>query len=457
MPFGIGDVRAAARGEWLAERIAATGSVVLRKLGGTRAGEMAVHRFLSSPYVSVASIVETLASRTGEQCAGRRVVAIQDTTEINFRGAAARRRGFGPAGNGADPGFFIHPVIAVDAVDEAALGIVGARIWTRAESPVKARRGRPIEDKESMRWLDGCTATARVLEQASAVTMIADRESDIYELFDRRPARLDLIVRVAQDRSLAGAGEADPLGTGDPGRLFAALLEAPALAHRTVRITPRGPGDKGREARVTVHAGPVRLARPAHLPRAAAAAVDLTLVEVREVDPPSPKAALCWRLITSHTVTTADEAAAIVDLYRLRWRIEQVFRALKSDGLGLDDTQMTTPERLFNLTAVALAAAVRTMQLVDARHGSARPASDVVDPALTPALLRISRRLEGRTDRQKNPHQPQSLAFVAWIAARLGGWNCYYKPPGPKTMRDGWNQLAPLLAGYLIASAEPIP
>jgi hypothetical protein len=104
-----------------------------------------------------------------------------------------------------------------------------------------------------------------------------------------------------------------------------------------------------------------------------------------------------------------------------------------------------------------LAAAARTIQLVDARDGSPRPASDVVDDACAPALQRISAKLEGKTARQKNPHPPGSLAFVAWIAARLGGWNCYYKPPGPKTMREGWSQLAARLDGYALATQGTNP
>ena len=66
----------------------------------------------------------------------------------------------------------------------------------------------------------------------------------------------------------------------------------------------------------------------------------------------------------------------------------------------------------------------------------------------------ISASLEGATDRQKNPHKQGSLAWLAWIAARLGGWNCYYKPPGPKTMRAGWAQFATMAAGFLIAIAQ---
>ena len=156
--------------------------------------------------------------------------------------------------------------------------------------------------------------------------------------------------------------------------------------------------------------------------------------------------------MTTLPVADAHQVEEIVQLYRLRWRIEQTFRALKSDGLALEDSQIIEPERMFNLAAAALIAAIQTIQLVDARDGGPRPACDIIDDSFAVPLQLLSQKLEGKTDRQKNPHPPQSLAFVAWIVARLGGWNCYYKPPGPKTMRYGWNRLAATLEGYTLAT-----
>jgi len=439
--MSFGDVRVAKRADWLIDRIVATGSLVLRKIGETRAGEVAVHRFLSSPYVSVENIVETLAGRTVAQGKGCRLLTVQDTTEINFVGRDKKRRDFGPGANGRDPGFFIHPVIAIDIETEAVLGLVDAAIWTRAQERVAARRSRTIENKESARWLAGCEAAARSLRDAASLTMVADRESDIYLLFARKPAGLDLIVRAAQDRNLA-----------DGGKLFGALADAAPLTITSVKVAPRGPGDKGRVARVALRASRLRIARPDNSDLDdAPKTIELTLVEAREIDGPAGKTALQWRLLTTHLVDTAEQAEEVVQLYRLRWRIEQIFRALKGDGLALDDSQLIDAERMFNLAAMGLAGAIRTIQLVDARDGSQRPASDVIDPAFDDALVRLSRSLEGKTARQKNPHPACSLAFVAWITARLGGWNCYYKPPGPKTMRDGWNRLAPTLQGYALA------
>jgi hypothetical protein len=440
--MAFGDIRVAERAEWLVDRIAATGSLVLRKLGGDLAGERSVGRFLSSPYVSVDAIVETVAARTARQCAGRRVLAVQDTTEINFSRRDKKRRGFGPGGDGKTPGFFIHPVIAVDVESEAVVGLVDATIWTRSTGGHPARGNRLFAQKESERWLMGCRAAAKVLRHSRAVTMVADRESDLYPLFAERPANLGLIVRAAQKRNLA-----------EGGCLFEALNDAELLDTAQVRVASRGPGDKGRIAKVALRAGKVRIACPqAYRKQGLAESIELSLVEAKEIDAPKGKSPLHWRLLTTHGVDTAAQAGEVVQLYRLRWRIEQTFRALKSDGLALEDSQVTDAERMFNLAAMGLAGAVRTIQLVDARDGGPRPSSDVIDEAFAPALLRISKSLEGNTQRQKNPHLPTTLAFVAWIAARLGGWNCYYKPPGPKTMRDGWNRLAPMLQGYALAS-----
>jgi hypothetical protein len=437
--MAIGDVRAERRADWFIDRVAATGSVVLRQIGQDRAGEVAAHRFLSSPYVSAETVSGTLAARTAEQCVGRHIVVIQDTTEISFSGASGKHKGFGPAGNGKDPGFFIHPVIAVDVAHEAVIGLVDVAIWTRAPERAGDRNKRTLAEKESARWLNACNVSAQVLDRCASVTMIADRESDIYELFCQRPAKVHLIVRAGQNRALAGGGF-----------LFDALAEAGPITHQEVKVAPRGPGDKGRTAQVEIKCGRVRIRKPNRLSQKDAG-LELTLVDVKERNAPNPKSALCWRLLTTHTVATAGEAAAIVRLYRLRWRIEQTFRALKSDGLRLEESQVTGSNRMFALAAIAMAAAVRTIQLVDARDGSPRPATDVIDADFTTPIAHLSNKLEGKTERQKNPHERGSLAWLAWVVARLGGWNCYYKPPGPKTMHQGWIHLATFLAGFAFA------
>ena len=443
----FGDARRAAVGTALIDRATAAGSLVIRKLGGTRAGELAFHRFLAAPSVTHPEMLRTLGKRTLAAATGRRIVVAQDTTEINFSGRQANRRGLGPAGDGVSAGFFIHPLVAIDSETEAVLGVLDAHIWTRGEKTgTKPRRGRPIEDKESIRWPWGVEKAGELLAQAASVVVVGDRESDIYSCFARRPAGVDLIVRAAQDRALA-----------ENGSLFEAPAGWPELTRMTVKAAPRRVGDSGRIATVALRAGPVTLKRPASgFARTDPKTVTLTLVEVREIDPPAHEAPLLWRLLTTIEVADADAACEIVRLYRLRWRIEEVFRALKSDGMRLEETQMHDARRLFKLAVIGLEAACRTIQLVDARDGGPRPATDVIDPDLLPVAEAIGATLEGKTERQKNPHPPYSLAWLAWIAARLGGWNCYYKPPGPKTMRAGWARFEAMAGGFAIAAAMQV-
>ena len=269
----------------------------------------------------------------------------------------------------------------------------------------------------------------------------ATAKSDIFGLFARRPASVELVVRAAQDRALA-----------DGTRLFAQPAAWLALGAREVKVGSRGPGDQGCTAKVTLRAEPIRMARPRNgADPNDPQYLDLTLVEAREDPSPCGSEAVHWRLITTLPAADLPAAEEIVQIYRLRWRIEQVFRATKNDGLGLPDFQTHAAVRLLKMAALAIGAAVRTIQLVDARDGGIRPASDVADRDTLDAAQAIGATLEGKTPRQKNPHPPRSLPWLSWIVTRLGGWNCYYKPPGPKTIRAGWDRLAATAAGYHIA------
>jgi len=448
----FGDVRRQRAGAKLFERVVEMGSVVLKQVGGDRQGEMLAQRFFGSPHVTHQEIVASAAQGVARAATGRRIVAAQDTTEINFSGRDLRRKGLGPAGDGAALGFFCHGMVAIDAVDESLLGVVHAHIWTRSFEPVAARRKRPTGEKESMRWIDGTDAAARWLDGAAQLIVLGDREFDIYAQFVRVPSRVELIVRAAQNRRLADEDEL----------LFSASADWRVSGAMDIKVPPRRPGDAGRIARVAVKAGRVCIAKPRNGANPAdPPSVTLTLVEVQEIDPPKGHDPVVWRLLTTMPVCgQSDEFAAateIVRLYRLRWRIEQVFRAMKSDGLRLEETQVVEASRLFKLTAIAFLAAARTIQLVDARDGSSRPASDVADDSVIAAAEAIGPTLEGATERQKNKHPPHSLAWLSWIVARLGGWNCYYKPPGPKTMQRGWTRLTAIAEGYAIAKPTQNP
>lgn len=434
------DVRLEARCAWAVDRIVDTHSLVLKTVGGDRAGEAALNRYLGNDDVDPAAILASAIARTAQAAEGRRVVVAQDTTEVNFAGRAQRRKGLGPGGDGVSPGFFVHPQIVIEADEGAVIGIAGAELWTRDEERTGDHHKRPFEDKESRRWLTGAEVAADVLAGAAEIVAVSDRESDIYPLFTGRPPRVELVVRAAQDRALAEGTSLKAIAAGWS-----------ALACASVAVCARPAGAKGgprpaRTARVEVRAGSITVLRPNSASRTAPERVKLGLVEVAEIDPPAGVEPLMWRLLTTLPVATAADALEVVRLYRLRWRIEEVFRVLKKDGLDLEASQVTEARRLFNLAACGLVASVRILQLVDARDGSPRPATDIIEESQIEPVAIIGAALEGGTVRQQNPWAVGSLAWLAWIVARLGGWNCYYREPGPKTMANGWRRLAERLA-----------
>jgi Transposase DDE domain len=147
-----------------------------------------------------------------------------------------------------------------------------------------------------------------------------------------------------------------------------------------------------------------------------------------------------WRLLTTHSVTNVEQARQIVDLYRMRWTIEQFFRTLKTAGFDIEETDIGEPRAMINFVAAATMAAITVMQLVQARDGTTEQTlAQAFEPSDQPLLEALSAKLEGKTLRQKNPHPKGSLAFAAWVIARLGGWTGYYGKPGPRVMREGLN------------------
>ena len=404
-------------------------SVCLRRLAGGRRREIVrFGRFLANPRVTLAGLIEGWGEQTATACAGRHVLAIQDTSEINFRTTAERRRGLGEIGKGVGRGLLVHAMLAVDAETRGCLGLVAGRLWTRSGRRIAWHGKRSLADKESERWLSTAEAAKSVLAEAATVTVVADRESDIYAEWARLPGpRFHLLTRAMQDRVIATGG-----------RLSTASLE-PA-GETEIELVARA-GRPARRVRLAARFGAVSLKRPSAtretgLPETVA----VSLVDVVEHDPPPGAEPIRWRLLTTHPVTDAAMAWRVVDWYRARWMIEQLFRILKQQGLRLEDSQVETAASLLKLTAIAARAACITLQLVQARDGrSGQRAAIAFTAAEMQTLAALVPRLEGKTVAQTNPPRPHSLAWAAWIIAKLGGWDGYKssKPPGPITFANG--------------------
>lgn len=444
----FGDARLARNGALLLERMHERQSVCISRLADDRAEQVRFGRFLSNKDVTVAEMIASRALLTAAAAVGRHVLALHDTSEINYQAQRRRKRSLGTVGNGTDVGLFVHPVLAVDAQDGQCLGLVGARIWRRTTGKAADYRKLPIEAKESNRWLEAADQAKAVLAGASLVTVVADREADIYEKWDRLPDhRTHVLTRACRDRSLSGGG-----------RLFATLAGFEEKHRFELDLTAR-PGKKrtARTATIAVRYGPVCIRRPkACSDRQASPEIELFAIEAREIDPPPGPKPILWQLLTTHCVDSVEKAVTVIGWYRRRWDIEQLFRTLKQQGLRLEQSVVENGEALEKLAAMALITAATTMQLVAARTAGqhAAPASRVFTPQQLGVLAALLKTLQRRTPKQHNPFAPDSLASTAWIIARLGGWTGYQsdKSNGPITMRDGLERFHAIADGYNLAA-----
>jgi len=250
-----------------------------------------------------------------------------------------------------------------------------------------------------------------------------------------------LLTRAMLDRRLA-----------DGGKLFDAAAGFAPAGRRALELPARDPGRAKRRATLELRFGEVMICRPRdEHDRGLPESVRLRLIELRELAPPADVEPLHWRLLTTHAIADAAAAWQIAGWYQARWIIEQMFRVMKSQGLQLEDSQLGSAARLTKLAAVATKAACVDIQLTQERDGTHHsPAVTVFTEPEIETLAALGPTLEGKTRRQQNPHPVCSLAWAAWIIARLGGWNCYYKPPGPITFRRGMEQFYAIHRGHLL-------
>src|SRR6202790_1334846 len=95
-----------------------------RRLGGGRGSqEVRFGGLLDNTKVTTERLIEGWSEQTGPAAAGRHVLAIQDTSEINFRTTLERRRGLGEIGKGVGRGVLLHAMLAADADSGGVLGL----------------------------------------------------------------------------------------------------------------------------------------------------------------------------------------------------------------------------------------------------------------------------------------------------------------------------------------------
>ena len=491
------------RGESLLNSMVEKCTVKLRHLGDDNAEERGYGRFLHNNKITTGDLLLSYRPPVPDNIAQMHVLMAEDTSEISF-GLDSGKTGLGKVGNGGSEGFFCHPTIGLDASTGGCLGLAALQIYLRKEyEPTKSeiakarkslekgelkrankkgivsqpisekrvlRQARethqktlPFEAKDRYRWLETALEAAKYYKDAAQRTVICDREGDIFQaLMGFYSQNLGFVVRSSHNRYLDYTRSELTLHS-------EAEKWSEECCHK-VKL-PKTDKRTAHEAILQVSYGQVNIACPESLLKYELPLSDgqkipmlenLPVYAVRVFESPDSvinnEQPIEWLLLTSIPVLNAEQALQIVQYYRWRWVIEQVFRSLKSKGLDIESSNIQKGESLMKLSVLALIAATQIMQLVQARDGKTNQEIQAVfDDCEIQAIQQLNSQLEGKTEKQKNPYPPQSLAFAVWVIARLGGWKPYAspKPPGPITILNGFTTFYNVMIGFRL-KLEPI-
>jgi Domain of unknown function (DUF4338)/Transposase DNA-binding/Transposase Tn5 dimerisation domain len=432
---------------------------------GDRQEMKAYYNFLGQEEVSPRGILQGHRERTvGRMKEFSRVLVIQDTTELDFS-ERLHCNGLGEVGKNqtgaVNQGLEMHSEFVVSETG-LPLGVLDTRIYAShfGEGEKKASQNRPIEEKESYRWLQGLDDVNEVLEYLpkTKVVVVADRESDIFELFDhrrRQTPHLDLLVRARVNRRLEESSQ----------KLFEHLEALPVKAEARMAVPrqrerkgkPSKPGRVGlaaRTARVQLRWDQVTLAAPETAQTRNLEPVELWALLLVEPHPPEGVPGLRWVLLTTVPIGSRKQALEVLRWYRLRWRIEEWHRVLKS-GCRVEAHQQHTAERLARAIAIDAVMGWRVMLLaLLGRENPELPAELVFSAWECQLLEKLQPLLAPETMSKKKLR----IGVATRILSRLGGalQRNAREPAGAQTLLRGLRRFQDMASGgALLAEDAP--
>lgn len=412
------------------------------------ANTKAAYRFLSNQRVTEQDILEGHWHATQRRFAATEgpVLILHDTTEFSF--SRRKIKGVGPLyrypqarrGDLTLCGMLMHASLVV-TTSGLPLGLAAVKFWTRKKfkgtnalkrsvNPTRV----PIEQKESMRWLENVEQSTLLLGAPERCVHIGDRESDIYELFSTaQEAGTKFVLRTCVDR-LAEDGTTT---------VAAVMKTVPVKAVHRIKVTDR----HGQLSEAVLEIKYRRLC--IHAPQAKQkhyGPLMLTVIYARERDKPKGRDRVDWKLITNLSVRSRTQAMEKLNWYAYRWKIELFHKVLKS-GCQAEECKLRTADRLVNLLAVFCIVAWRVFWLTMMNRVVPEAAPEV---AFTPDEVRLLDRLGKDAN---SADKPMLTAYVNKVA-RLGGYLARASdgPPGNLVMWRGLARLTDLVLGFQLGA-----
>lgn len=401
---------------------------------------LAGYRLLTSDSVTLESATAVHRGQVLKACGeSSDVLLIEDTTSLNYNSLKATES-LGWIGDKNCRGLYLHTTMALGIAgwnekqepQTTALGLMAIKCWARPKPDVarrtESKESRLKRDRESARWA-AVFATIGGPPKGSRWTYVADRESDIYEVFERcELKRVDWIVRACQPRAL----------NAEDGSIFEAVSAGKRLGTYALKLRAR-PGEKKRKAKLEVRARTVTL-KGTWRPGTRLTPVTLNVVEAREVNPPEGVEAIRWVILTTWPVDDFKAALRVLKAYTKRWLIEEYHKALKT-GAGAEESQLMQARSLMALIGILAVIAVRLLNLK--LLVQSRPDERIECDGIDPLALQLLAKTRGR------PKGGWTNKTVLIAIASLGGFLGRKSDgnPGWLMIWQGWYRLTIMLQG----------
>ena len=414
------------------------------------AAAKAAYRFFSNDRVGEEQILAGHFVATRKRIPGTEelFLVLHDTTEFSYKREDMAAVGLVSKGSvrkdaAGRPVYFticginLHSSLAV-TLEGLPLGLTAVKFWSRKEfKGQKAKRkahNAPIEEKESIRWLENLRTSTELLAQPHRSVHVGDQESDIFDLFGvAQQLGTHFLVRTRADR----------LANGGPETVAEAIGQSPRRG--LYRIAVRNRKGEESEAVLEIRYRRMRVQTSRGKKKRFPEQV-VTVIEAREQATPLDRDRIDWKLITDLAVNSRQQAVEKVRWYALRWKIEVFHKILKS-GCRAEQARLRTAPRLVNLLAVFCILSWRVFWLTMANR---------IDPDADPELaftdleLRILDRLIN--DKPRAQSRPKLLSCYLTKLARLGGYLARNSdhPPGNETIWRGLTRLVDIQLGVMM-------
>src|SRR5208283_3307720 len=442
----LGDARRTKRLIKVASALAGNPQGVLNQALPAWSALKAAYRLLECEEVTYEAISAPHKQATREACkAPGEYFLVEDTSSLNYTSHLAVE-GLGRIGDDGGQGLYVHSTLALRVArwneehtpEVTMVGMFAQRCWARTMPTIgqgaEKKCARFNRARESQRWAaafqDGGPPPG------AHWTYIADRESDIFEVFDECGYKgLDWIVRANQPRALEEEG----------GSVFEAVAKAQKLGTFKIKLRAR-PGQKKRTAYLEVRATSVILRGPWR-PGGGLAPQPMNVVAAREVDAPKGVEPIHWVLLTSWDISTCKAALRIIKAYTRRWLIEEYHKALKT-GTSVEESQLTNAHSLRALLGVLAIVAVRLLNMK--LLATSEPGAALEPDDLSPEAFTI---LEGVTGQ---PKEGWTNLTVLVAIAKIGGFlgRKHDGAPGWISIWRGWHRLMIMIQGYEFALSK---